>query len=66
MVFKLKGVKGAESLEINGLVEGILGRFAQVESGKTFVSTMIEKSSILPDLSIADDRLRSLIRQKDA
>jgi len=50
MVFKLKGVKGAESLEINGLVEGILGRFAQVESGKTFVSTMIEKSSILPDL----------------
>lgn len=50
MVVKLKGSKVVESSEVNTLVEGILGRFAQVESGKTFVSHMVERSSILPDL----------------
>lgn len=50
MVTQLRGVKGTDSIEVNTLVEGILGRFSQVESGKTFVSGRIERSSILPDL----------------
>jgi hypothetical protein len=30
MVMQLRGTRGGESLEINGLVEGILGRFAKI------------------------------------
>ena len=37
MVMQFKGVRGGESLEINSLVEGVLGRFAHIESGKGFV-----------------------------
>ncbi len=67
MVLKMKGVKGAaESTEFNAMFESVIGRFSQVESSKSFVSSMVERSSILPDLEIADGRLKSLIRQKDS
>jgi hypothetical protein len=66
MVMQLRGVRGGESLEINGLVEGILGRFSKIESSKSFIGAMVERSFALGDLQIADDRIKSLIRQKDA
>jgi hypothetical protein len=65
MVMQLRGVRGGESLEINGLVEGILGRFSKIESSKGFIGAMVEKSFSLGDLQIADERIKSLIRQKD-
>lgn len=66
MVMQFKGIKGVESLETNSLVDGILGRFAQVESSKVFLNTIVERSFALGDLQIADQRIKSLIRQKDA
>lgn len=66
MITKFKTIKSSDSNEFNNLLEGIFSRFSQVESGKTFVSATIERSSILPDLEIADDRIKSLIRQKEA
>ena len=54
MVIQFKGIRGGESLEINSLVDGILGRFAHVESSKGFLSTMVERSLALGDLQIAD------------
>ena len=66
MVMQFKGIRGGESLEINSLVDGILGRFAQVESSKGFLNTIVERSLALGDLQIADERIKSLIRQKDA
>ena len=66
MVMKFRGVRGADSAEFSGLVEGILGRISQIESNKGFVQSIVEKSMALGDLQISDDRLKSLIRQKDA
>ena len=66
MVMQLRGIRGGESLEINGLVEGILGRFSKIESSKSFIGAMVERSSALGELQIADERIKSLIRQKDA
>jgi hypothetical protein len=54
MVMQFKGIKGVESLETNSLVDGILGRFAQVESSKVFLNTIVERSFALGDLQIAD------------
>jgi hypothetical protein len=66
MVMQFKGIRGVESLEMNSLVDGILGRFTQVESSKGFLNTIVERSLALGDLQIADERIKSLIRQKDA
>lgn len=66
MVMKFRGVRGTDSAEFSGLVEGILGRISQIESNKGFVQSVVEKSMALGDLQISDDRLKSLIRQKDA
>jgi len=39
---------------MNTLLEGIMGRFSQVETKSTFIESIIERSNVLGELQISD------------